>query len=376
LGHELVERRGKRFSYADVHRRVLERYAPPSVIITHESEIVHISDHASRFLRYADGEPAHSLLSLIHPELRLELRTALVQTIHSGRSVEARRVHLTRYGRTYYVNMVVRPFLDEEVAGSFILVLFNEVETSMSPELKEPGKEIRDTVLTQLEKELQALQTRLQNAIEQSETSTEALQSINDDLATANFELKSKVAETAKIIEDLLDLSRVQTGKLKLTKTAVDLVELTRGIVDAASPQAHAAEVEISISAPGNVSILLDADPERVEQIVSSLLINAIKFTPPHCCVCITLSIRDGMGCIEARDDGIDMTRESVSGIFEMSGQFEGRHLPQTRHGLEIGLALAKQLVDAHGGRMNADSPGEGLGTTFSVHLPLWSLVD
>ena len=376
LGSEFVDRRKKKFSYADVHRRVLERYAPPSVIITHQSEIVHVSDHADRFLCYADGEPSHNLLSLVHPELRLELRTALVEATHSGRSVETRRIQIKRDGRAYSVKMVARPFLDEEIAGSFILVLFDEQEKSMSPELKESGEKVRDTVLTQLESELQALKIRLQNTIEQSETSAEELLSMNDDLVTVNVELKSNVAETAKIVEDLLDLSRAQTGTLTLTRTAIDIVELTRGIVVAASPLALAAEVTIEISVPGNAPIVLNADFARVEQIVWNLLNNAIKFTPPHGRVWITLCTRDGMGCIEAHDDGIGMTSESASSVFDLSGHIESPPLLQAKNGLSIGSALARQLVAAHGGRMNVDPPGESLGATFSVYLPLWATVN
>ena len=226
-------RRNKKFSFADVHQRALEQYAPPSVIVNHEGEIVHMSDKAGSFLRYVGGEPSLNLTTLIHPQLRLELRTALYQAAHTGKSVEARRVRLERDGRNFYVNMVVRPFRDNEAGSEYMLVLFDEVEACMdSSTLEHP--DTKDSVLTQLEAELQQTKEQLQITMEHSETSTEELrasneelqaineelrsateeletskeelQSINEELTTVNFELKTKVDETSKINDDLQNL--------------------------------------------------------------------------------------------------------------------------------------------------------------------------
>ena len=226
-------RRNRKFSFADVHQRALEQYAPPSVIVNHDAEIVHMSDRAGHFLRYVGGEPSLNLTTLVHPQLRLELRTALYQAAHTGKSVEARRVRLERDGRSYWVNMVVRPFRDNEAGSEYMLVLFDEVEACMdSSTLEDP--DTKDSVLTQLEAELQQTKERLQITMEHSETSTEELrasneelqaineelrsateeletskeelQSINEELTTVNFELKTKVDETSKINDDLQNL--------------------------------------------------------------------------------------------------------------------------------------------------------------------------
>ncbi|TLX61388.1 chemotaxis protein [Stutzerimonas nosocomialis] len=226
--------RRKRFSFADVHQRVLEQYAPPSVVVNHESEIVHMSDRAGRFLRYIGGEPSLNLPALVLPELRLELRTALYQAVHTGKSVEARRVRLERDDRSYYVNMVVRPFRDDEAGNDFMLVLFDEVEDVMGGGDERVHGAAKDSVLTQLENELQRTKEQLQITVEHSETSTEELrasneelqaineelrsateeletskeelQSINEELITVNAELKAKVDETSKINDDLQNL--------------------------------------------------------------------------------------------------------------------------------------------------------------------------
>jgi len=224
----------RKFSFAEVHQRVLAQYAPPSVIVNQESNIVHMSDRAGRFLRHIGGEPSRNLISLVYPELRLELRTALFQAAQSGKSVEARRVQLKRDDRNYYVNMTARPFHDDEAGADFILVLFDEVEETIDEDREGPRGDKQNTILTQLEEELQRTKEQLQETIEHSETSTEELkasneelqaineelrsateeletskeelQSVNEELITVNYELKVKVEETSKVNDDLNNL--------------------------------------------------------------------------------------------------------------------------------------------------------------------------
>ncbi len=217
---------------AEVHQRVLEQYAPPSVIVNRDAQIVHLSERAGEFLRYAGGEPSHNLLTLVHPKLRLELRTALFQASHSGRSVEARRVQLNRDGTSVYINMVVRPFRDAQT--DLLLVLFDEVEDSLGSEGKDLTNAEQNPAMQHLEQELQYTKQQLQDTIEQAETSTQELkasneelqaineelrsiteeletskeefESINEELITVNHELKARVEETGKVNEDLQNL--------------------------------------------------------------------------------------------------------------------------------------------------------------------------
>lgn len=224
----------RRFSYAEVHQRALAQYAPSSVIVDQDSNIVHMSEGVGNFLHYVGGEPSRNLVSLILPELRLELRAALFQAIQKRKSVEARRVQFKRDGRNYWVTMVARPFHDDEAASDFVLVLFDEVEETMAEEKATPLGEKKDAMVAQLEEELLRTKEQLQETIERSETSTEELkasneelqaineelrsateeletskeelQSVNEELVTVNHELKMKVEETGKINDDLNNL--------------------------------------------------------------------------------------------------------------------------------------------------------------------------
>ncbi|TWI67680.1 two-component system CheB/CheR fusion protein [Pseudoduganella lurida] len=224
----------RQFSYSEVHQRALSRFAPPSIVVDRESNIVHMSDSAGRFLRHVGGEPSRNVLALVLPDLRLELRSALYQALQSGNSVEGQRVLVRRDERTWFVNMIVRPFNDEAASTDFVLVLFEEIEQSLNDEPRDSQHQHNDLVLDQLEselqrskeklqetiehaeisneelrasnEELQAINEELRSATEELETSKEELQSVNEELITVNYELKVKVEETGKANDDLNNL--------------------------------------------------------------------------------------------------------------------------------------------------------------------------
>ncbi|MCC2962515.1 PAS domain S-box protein [Massilia sp. IC2-278] len=226
---------GKRqFSYAELHQRALAQYAPPSAVIDGEGNIVHMSEGAGRFLRMAGGEPSRNLLTLVLPELRLELRSAMYQATQSHASIECRPIELQEQKELGTIAMSVRPFRDEDAETDFLLVVFNRVEHLPERALPARPNGSHDVVLGQLEaelqrkreqlqetienaevsteelrasnEELQAINEELRSATEELETSKEELQSVNEELVTVNYELKVKVEETGKANDDLNNL--------------------------------------------------------------------------------------------------------------------------------------------------------------------------
>lgn len=228
------------FTFAGLHQRVLEQYAPPSVIINEAGDVVHMSEHAGRFLRYVGGEPTRNLLALVHPPLRTELQAALYQAVRTGRSVEARRVRLASGDgqAAPFVNMTVRPFREPSAGASFVLVLFDEVQDAiadfqldaaaadapdgldavikhMEDELRFTRDQLQITIeeseasgqeLKASNEELQAMNEELRSATEELEASKEEAQSINEELVTLNAELRERIEEAAKVSDDLLNL--------------------------------------------------------------------------------------------------------------------------------------------------------------------------
>jgi two-component system CheB/CheR fusion protein len=223
-----------RASLAELHFKLIERFAPPSVIVNSEHEIMHLSEHAGIFLRFAGGEPTTNLLRLVHPSLRVELRTALFRAAETETTVESFDVPTEIDGQSCAIDLRVAPAHD--IAPGYLLVIFQKREGNPAPAAVSPAKppsppepavrhlereleqvktHLRDTVeqyeasteeLKASNEELQAMNEELRSATEELETSREELQSINEELTTVNQEMKGKVEEVAHANSDLQNL--------------------------------------------------------------------------------------------------------------------------------------------------------------------------
>jgi two-component system, chemotaxis family, CheB/CheR fusion protein len=215
----------ERFAPIDAHHRLLEEYASPSLIVTEDNTIVHMSPRAAVYLQMPAGEPSRELLKLIRPELRVELRTALFQAAKNRTSVEAKNISMIVNGTERRVNLVVRPVLrDDDPARGFFLVLFADQNGSEAPErsvralyttpepiaqqLEEELARVKSQLRTTVEQyeaqveeaqasaeEHLAMNEELRSAAEELETSKEEIQSVNEELTTVNQELKIKIEE-------------------------------------------------------------------------------------------------------------------------------------------------------------------------------------
>jgi two-component system CheB/CheR fusion protein len=181
--------------------------------------------------------------------------------------------------------------------------------------------------------------------------------------------IRSAVQTQAKIIDDLLDLSRAQTGKLTLKKTLVDIACIAEKITRVFEVDAQNKNIALHYQNTFP-SLLVLGDATRLEQVLWNLLSNAIKFTPTGGTVSVSLEIDDSDALITVTDTGKGIASHFLPHIFRM---FEQADAVTTREhgGLGIGLALVRQLADSHGGRVEVESAGLGHGATFSVWLPL-----
>ena len=217
------------FGYAELHRRVLEQYSPPSILVNKDGNIVYSSERAGQYLRHAAGEPSRNLIALIIPELRIELRTALFQVIQNGATIETRTVRTYLDDKDVHIGLVIRPIEHQSTQNDLYLILFNEIELDsvidtlanvsspnilgqLEGELSMTKEQLQNTIeqyetsseeLKASNEELQAINEELRSTSEELEISKEELQSINEELITVNNELKIKVDETGKSNDDL-----------------------------------------------------------------------------------------------------------------------------------------------------------------------------
>jgi two-component system CheB/CheR fusion protein len=180
--------------------------------------------------------------------------------------------------------------------------------------------------------------------------------------------IRKTVEGQARIIDDLLDLSRLYTGKLALNISEVNVSDCLRRVADGMRDELAARSVTLSLTVP-DTDVMMTADGIRIEQIVWNLLGNALKFTRPNGRISATLSRTSDHVRLQVTDDGIGISPSMVGRLFDMFEQ--GTTLKnRATGGLGIGLALVKQLADLHGGDVAASSPGPDQGATFTVVLP------
>lgn len=170
-----------------------------------------------------------------------------------------------------------------------------------------------------------------------------------------------------QLIEDLLDISRMASGKLRLTLAPVNLAMIVGGAINLMRPMAEAKQIHLDSRLTAIAQVY--GDLNRLQQIVVNLLTNAIKFTPEQGRVTITLEQVARQVQIQVRDTGKGINAEFLPNIFERFQQ--GQKNSGSKDGLGLGLAIVKNLVEMHNGTITADSPGIGQGATFTVYLPL-----
>jgi PAS domain S-box-containing protein len=177
-----------------------------------------------------------------------------------------------------------------------------------------------------------------------------------------------QLAHMVRLIDDLLDVSRVSRNKLDLRKSRVTIAEIVESAVEAAQPAIDAAGHELIVSLPSR-AVYLDADLTRLAQVLSNLLANAAKYTERSGRILLSAERSAGEIHVKVTDSGIGIPGDALPRIFDMFSQVD-RSIERTTGGLGIGLALVKGLTEMHGGSVTAESPGEGLGSTFTVTLP------
>ncbi len=173
----------------------------------------------------------------------------------------------------------------------------------------------------------------------------------------------------ARLIEDLLDISRVTTGKVRLDLEPADLRATVDSVLESLRPQAAAKSLRLQSAVPDQACQIM-GDPARLHQIVSNLLSNAIKFTPDEGSVTVTVTATGTHATLTVRDSGIGLDPAFLPHVFERFRQADSGFTRQ-QGGLGLGLTIVKHLVRLHGGDVTAASDGVGQGATFTVTLPL-----
>lgn len=181
--------------------------------------------------------------------------------------------------------------------------------------------------------------------------------------------MERQLFHLSRLVEDLLDISRISEGKISMQKERIALSTILQSAIEASETNLEAGGHRFVIDEPAE-PIWLEADHTRMAQVVANLLNNAAKYTPDGGTITLSAAREGGQVAIRVRDNGVGIPLEMQSRIFQIFAQIED-HRKQAAGGLGIGLALVRQIVALHDGSIEVASEGEGKGSTFTVRLPV-----
>ena len=261
---------------------------------------------------------------------------------------------------------LIEPFEPEELVATVRALLRmrraeSERRTAMRA-LQEADRR-KDEFLAMLAHELRNPLAPIRNAAEIVDTDDRALRQ------RARLILRRQVDHLARLVDDLLDVSRITQRKVVLQRSRVTLATVVEAAVETARPLIERERHQLSVRLPP-AAIALDIDAVRISQVIANLLNNAAKFTPAGGRIALEARRLPEALEIQVRDNGIGIASESLDAVFDLFTQ-DQRSLERSRGGLGIGLSLVRRMVELHGGTVKAESPGLGQGSVFTIRLPL-----
>ena len=219
---------------------------------------------------------------------------------------------------------------------------------------------------------LAMLAHELRNPLAPIRTATHVLRIVGAEASELQIPLamiERQSQHLARLVDDLLDISRLTRGKITLRKEPIDLVSIIKQVVENCRSVADQHQHEVEVNLPPH-SLIVEGDDVRLTQVFSNLLSNAIKYTPNGGAISITAAEADGEACIAVKDNGIGLSGDTLPHIFELFVQ-ANQGLDRANGGLGIGLSLVKRLAEMHGGSVEGRSEGPGQGSEFVLRLPL-----
>ena len=353
-------------------RAIFENAATGIAITDLQGRFLQCNPAYCKLVGYTEEELGQINFSdLIHPDDRAD-NFARVRRLRDKElsSFEIENRYVRKDGEAVWVRKFVSLLHDQEDQPPHIMALVTDVteRRHMEAALLEADRR-KDAFLATLAHELRNPLAPIRNAIS-------ALQRLSDDDPAAKDRARllitiaeRQVDHLIRLVDDLLDVARITSGKIELKKQHVDLGDIMRQAIETSQPVIDAEQHVVTISL-ADQPLLLDGDPVRLTQVFANLLNNAAKYTPPEGRIAISTKRDHDEAVVSIRDNGIGIKAEMLPRVFDLFFQ-TSRAKSRDQGGMGIGLALARSLVEMHGGQVEARSDGPGRGSEFVVRLPL-----
>jgi len=272
---------------------------------------------------------------------------------------------LRKGGAAFWANVVITPIKDDDGRVRGFAKITRDLTARRKIEELQRGERQMNEFLAMLAHELRNPLAPIQSALDVADLRP-------DDPETTRWArtiIARQTRQLSRLVDDLLDVSRITRGKISLQREALDMGEVLHGVVESFRSAITARQHTVVVDVPDR-PLLVDVDPMRIAQALSNLIGNAIKYTPPGGHISVKASIVEDFVSIVIADDGIGMPPELVPRVFDLFVQGD-RGLERREGGLGVGLTIAKRLVDLQGGTLTAASDGLGAGSRFTLGFPL-----
>jgi len=290
---------------------------------------------------------------------------AQLRTASLNRRVEDRGWRLRKDGSRFWADVVVTALHDERgCLRGFAKVTRDLSERKRIENLEEQGRHLTE-FLAMLAHELRNPLAPIQSALGIMAINREA----TPQTAWCRDVIERQTTHLTRLVDDLLDVSRITRGKLSMQTATMDLNAAVGRAVEAAGPLIETRKHRLDVSMPPG-AVAINGDMTRIVQVVVNLLNNAAKYTPDGGAIALAVSTEGANAVIRVKDNGIGIPADMLEQVFDLFAQGE-RTLARTEGGLGIGLTLARRIVTLHGGSITATSAGVGQGTELTVRLPL-----
>ncbi len=365
----LVDIAGVKKTESELRRmsKVFMDGADPIIIEDLEGRIIDLNEEATRAYGWKREEMVGQPGTKLVPAEWVAQANALRERVRHGQNV--RNVELMRQDRSGHalpVLLTLSVLQDEQGKPIGVAILSKDIQ-----QLKEAEREAREAVIRR-DEFLAMLSHELRNplgaVLNAAELMTHAENSDPRGALAADVILRQS-RQMARLLDDLLDVSRVTQGKIEIRRQIIDLKQVVRDAVEAVRPEVEDRQHKLDVDVPDD-PMFVEGDPSRILQIQENLLGNAAKYTPNGGRISITARCEGKDAVISVKDNGQGIPPDMLNNIFELFVQGP-KSLARTEGGMGIGLSLARVLAELHGGTLSVQSDGKFHGSTFTMRMPL-----